>query len=336
MRNVHTARSSQAAAHMVSSRLENWMDRLLGNEPWMARLIPLARAYLRYAPPWFGRRFLWTALVEPYFAWHSHDFVARTIFGARLAGNTGELLQQYVYYFGQWEPQLTRWIRRTLAPGDGFVDVGANIGYYSLLASTLVGDAGVVVAVEASPRIFAALEGNLARNGVRNVRTVSVAASDIRRRLALFRGPDTHIGLTTAVEAEGRAKGYPVECEVDAAPLAEILRPEEAGRARLIKIDAEGAEWSIVAGLEPLLGSSRPDLEVVVEINPECLAHLGRTPDDLVRLFAGYGFHPYCLENDYDPVTGYLAGREIPPLRLRAPLEDTTDVVFSRRDQETL
>ena len=50
------------------------------------------------------------------------------MFGSKIAGNTNDIIPQYIYYFGLWEPHLTRWIQRRLAPGDTFIDVGANIG----------------------------------------------------------------------------------------------------------------------------------------------------------------------------------------------------------------
>jgi len=92
---------------------------------------------------------------------------------------------------------------RRLAPGDAFVDVGANIGYFSLLASKLVGESGLVVAIEPSPTIFAVLESNLARNRAHNVRAVCVAASASTGMLRLFRGPDSNIGRTTVLADEG-------------------------------------------------------------------------------------------------------------------------------------
>src|SRR5436309_218434 len=119
--------------------------------------IPFLRACIRYGPDALGRRALWTRVVEPYFAWEAYPFVAPTVFGSKLAGCTNEILQQYLYYFGVWEPHVTSWICGRLRPGDGFIDVGANIGYYTLLASHLVGAAGTVVAVEASPKTFARL-----------------------------------------------------------------------------------------------------------------------------------------------------------------------------------
>jgi hypothetical protein len=145
-------------------------------------LIPLLRTYVRYAPRALWKQRLWDRVVEPRFAWHRRRFVARTRFGAAIAGETTEILQQYIYYFGLWEPEITRWIERALQPGDGFIDVGANIGYFSLLASKLVGERGAVVAIEPSPELFAALEAHVARNGAGNVRMASVAASEREER----------------------------------------------------------------------------------------------------------------------------------------------------------
>src|SRR2546426_1213516 len=133
----------------------------------MSWAVPLVRAYIRYAPFVAGKRSFWTRVVDPYFAWQSYEFVARTVFDRKIAGNTREMLQQFIYYFGVWEPHLTRWIAQRLAPGDTFVDVGANIGYFSLLASKVVRDSGTVVAIEPSPSIFSRMQSNLARNHAR-------------------------------------------------------------------------------------------------------------------------------------------------------------------------
>lgn len=116
--------------------------------------IPPARTFIRFAPFGAGKRAFWTRVVEPYLAWHPHKFMARTVFRSRIAGDTRDILHQYIYYFGVWEPHLTNWIGQQLAPGDTFIDVGANVGYFSLLASRLVGKSGVVVAIEPSPTIL--------------------------------------------------------------------------------------------------------------------------------------------------------------------------------------
>ena len=63
-----------------------------------------------------------------------------------------DLIQRMILHFGVWEPDVSRVIEQSLAPGDVFVDIGANIGYDTLLASSRVGPTGRVVSIEASPR----------------------------------------------------------------------------------------------------------------------------------------------------------------------------------------
>jgi FkbM family methyltransferase len=299
-------------------------------------LIPLLRAYIRYVPLQAGKRSLWSRLVNPYLAWESHRFVARTRFGSRLAGDTQEIIQQYIYYFGLWEPYITRWIESRLAPGDTFIDVGANIGYYSLLASRRVGPRGRVVAIEPSPALFRALQQNLARNRARNVRAVNVAVSDCRGRARLFRGPESNKGLTTLVEEMAVREECTFECEVETAPLSALLYPEEAASARLIKIDVEGAEWPVVSTLQPLLAGGRPDLEITVEVCPERLAQQHTRPEDLLKIFADGGFKAYRLENDYkaESYVGPLPHKR--PVRLTGPVDAEVDLLFSRQDAEML
>ena len=293
-------------------------------------LIPAARAFVRHAPFERAKQRAWDRLVEPYLAWHSHKFVARTGFGASIAGDTSEVLQQYVYYFGVWEPELTAWISRRLKPGDTFVDVGANVGYFTLLASTLVGASGAVVAVEPSPTLFFRLGENLGRNRAGNVRTVNLAASGAPTRVTIFRGPASHTGLTTILPQPGLA----VEGEVEARPLDALLRPDEVRHARLVKIDVEGAEDGVVKGMEALLAGGRPDLEVIVEIHPVALAQLDKTPEDVLGTLLDAGFRPYVLENDYEPPALMRARRVPRPKHLDGPVPRgcETNVLFTREE----
>jgi hypothetical protein len=144
------------------------------------------RAYVRWMPGNVGKRTLVERLVEPLLSRRAHRFVARTIHGARLHGDHRVIMPRCIYWFGVWEPLLSRWVEERLAPGDVFVDVGANMGYYSLLAARRVGPAGGVVAIEPSPPIFAKLTANLALNPGAAVRPVQAAVGAREETLPFY------------------------------------------------------------------------------------------------------------------------------------------------------
>jgi FkbM family methyltransferase len=287
---------------------------------------------MRYVPILAGKRLFWNRVMDTYFAWHPYKFSATTVFGSKMVGNTRDILQQYIYYFGVWEPNLTSFIRRRIAPGDTFIDVGANIGYFSLLDANLVGKSGRAVAIEPSPKLFAALCHNLARNHMQNVRAVNVAVSDRKGVSKLFKGTEYHSGLTTTIEK----RGLKFECEIEAAPLNAILYPEEMQKARFIKIDVEGAEWAAVVGMGQILCSGRTDLEIMVEVDPKLLANQGKRPEDLVKIFSDAGFYPYSLENDYSASSYLSSCTERRPAQLREPILSVSDIIFSREDSKHL
>jgi FkbM family methyltransferase len=295
-------------------------------------LTPLLRTYLRYCPIAAGKEALWTRVVNPYFAWHSRPFVARTVFGPALAGDTRDMIQQYIYFFGIWEPELTAWIAGRLAPGDTFIDVGANIGYYSLLASKHVGKSGRVIGIEASPAVFKQLHENVTRNRLANVQTVNVAVSDRKGVVQLFRGPDHNVGETSLFQGEGFEPGD----SVASAPLEEIVSREDLAAARLIKIDIEGAERFVVPALAPILRSGRADLELIVEFHPQYLTEPGQRADDLIQMMNASGFYPYRLQNAYWPFNGTTKPGGVRPKRLHAPIQEETVIIFSRKDAESL
>jgi FkbM family methyltransferase len=149
-----------------------------------------------------------------------------------------------------WEPDVTRAIRTLLREGDTFVDVGANIGYFTLLAARQVGPRGRVIAVEPAPGNYALLEKSLALNGLKHVEAhrIAAGASAGRARLAL---PDAANGGSWALVNDARSGSF----EVDVQPLDALL----AGRrVQVIKIDVEGAEQQVLAGLQRTLETSRP------------------------------------------------------------------------------
>jgi FkbM family methyltransferase len=295
-------------------------------------MIPGLRALIRYPVHSHLRPLLWHRVAAPFFQFADYSYVARTRFGFAIAGNTRDHIQRYIYYFGVWEPHLTNFIQSRLTRGDVFLDVGANIGYFTLLAAGRVGPVGKVIAIEASPSIYDRLKANVLRNGVTNVETHNFAASDQEGWLQLYSGGLGNSGATTTVETEALA----VECKVPARPLSAVLSAKDMQRTRVIKIDVEGAEWSVIAGMRTLFEHARDDLEIAIEITPDRLHSYGRTAEDVLNFFAEFGFAPYEMPNSYGP-RYYLTNIDHDrPRRIREPICTQMDVIFSRQHSDYL
>ena len=244
--------------------------------------------------------------------------------GVKLECDIGDRIPEFIFHFGHWEPNISYWIARRLEPGRIFVDVGANIGYYSLMASTIVGPGGGVVAVEASPRIHQRLLRHVQLNHLRNVRTINAAVSDRSTRLTVFAGPDANSGATSTLESWRH--GTP-EAEVDAQPLYKLLTESELQKVRLIKIDVEGGEAPILANLVNNMDRFPADVEIVVECS--------RSTDEdawveIFSQFSGRGFHAFHIENEYT-AQWYLNWRAPCGLKRITSLPlGQTDVLFTR------
>ncbi|MFF8945307.1 FkbM family methyltransferase [Streptomyces sp. NPDC014864] len=258
----------------------------------------------------------------------------QTRFGAVFAVDTSDVIQRYLYLFGMWEPHLTHWMQERLSPGDTFIDIGANIGYFSVLASRQVGPRGQVVSIEASPRFHEMLRQNLRANECTNVRSVNTAVSDTAGVLTFYLEDAGNLGATTIVRPTRAAQQT---FEMSAQSLPQILTEQEIRGARLIKIDVEGAEAAVVRGLTSTLDRLRPDVELVIEVGPERLARQGDSVHDVIDPLLRCGFHVYRLDNRYEPGSYPQAlGAPLLPTRWRKPVTDNCDLVFSRIDAERL
>ena len=148
-----------------------------------------------------------------------------------------------------------RWVRCLLRPGDYAVDVGANVGVYTLLFARLVGPSGRVTAIEADPANFAALSRNVILNGYDQVSLVAAGASDRRERLALHHHRD-NLGMHSFVHDFGEGAAV-VECH----PLVDLMGPAPV---RIMKLDIEGFEYRVLNGFFHS-GGSLPEYLLIEE-----------------------------------------------------------------------
>lgn len=290
------------------------------------------RAYIRWAPISYKKGGVYWRFVEPALKAHPRTVTARTRFGGKFICSTQDVIQRYIYVFGIWEPALSVFVASRLREGDTFVDVGANVGYYSLLGSRAVGSSGRVVAIEASPSIASAMIENLKLSDADNIRVVHAAASDSHGYVPVFAGPVTNTGMSTVVATEG----FPKDGWVRSERLCEILTAEELRTARIIKIDVEGHEAAVSAGLIPALAATRPDLEVLLEVNVLTLAQQGISAEKLLQRWRKAGFNAYAIDNRYTSWVYATRSHSLIAPRVRGPLEGIADLVLSRLDVEAL
>lgn len=194
-------------------------------------------------------------------------------------------LDEYVdsaIFFHAFEYSTCRAISRILKPGDTFIDVGAHIGFFTLMGARLVGKTGQVTALEPNPAVRERLLRNLEHNGwVNKVRVWEWGLSDTNATVELCI-PANRSGGT------GHASIRPQEDWISytrhgivVKRLDDIWPPEE--EVDLIKLDIEGAELLALKGASEVIARSRPN--VICEFNPNTAAAFGYTPMDLVEFF---------------------------------------------------
>ena len=246
---------------------------------------------------------------------------ARTYFGSTMLCDPRDAVQNTVLHFGTWEPNISAVVEKLLSPGDICVDIGANVGYDTLLASHLVGPHGSVIAIEASPSIFDLLSRNIGENDARNIRLVQTAVSDRPGMLNLYAGPPNNRGLTTTLASAT----YEIEATVEALPLDQILTVEERSRLRLIKIDIEGGEVPVMRRFLDTLELYPDFVTLIVEAAPS-----DEWPDIFQRMRSA-GFSAYFIENSYCRQWYIKQRHKLTPLQ---PLDSVpkcqSDILFTR------
>lgn len=200
---------------------------------------------------------------------------------------------------GEWEPFETLLVDRMLSPGDVFVDIGANIGWYTIIGAAKVGPAGRVYAFEPEPLNHALAARNIARNGLKNVTLERIAISDARGEAALFLSED-NLGDHRLYQS-GDAR--PSET-VPTVTLGEYFAARP-GPVRLIKIDAQGSEGKIFAGIPDDFVRRHDVGAFIIEYWPGALFAAGATPEALIAKLKALELQCFVIQEPFkglDPI----------------------------------
>jgi FkbM family methyltransferase len=200
----------------------------------------------------------------------------RTRDGHKMWCDPADFIQRSIIETGMWDSEVAETIRAHLKPGQLFCDIGANIGYFTMLATHL---GARVVAIEPQPRCIAALLNNAALNGFHQIDLHEVALDSQNGEMCLYLEGDQNTGAASFRRRSGEV------ITVRTHRLDDVLTEKPA----LLKIDVEGAEVRALRGAERILtGPDRPP--VICEISEFSLRQLGNSKDELFDLMMSHGY----------------------------------------------
>lgn len=168
------------------------------------------------------------------------------------------------------------------------VDIGANLGLFSVLAGTLVGLGGRVLAVEPVPNILNQLHGNVRRNNLKNVIVFEGVATDQRQKCQIHtvEGGEEYSSLHS-IAHPNRPQGKEIKIEIDGVPVDELVSTYEL-QPQVLKVDTEGAEGLVFAGAGNLLRQHRP--LILSELDDRLLKGFGWNSSKVIGVLMAAGY----------------------------------------------
>ena len=195
---------------------------------------------------------------------------------------------------GYWELGYTKFLMSKLNKGQCFVDVGANFGYYSIIAASLVGDKGKVYAIEPNPFLASLIEKSCKANGYNNVSILKIAASNSTDGAVLnYINGDYGGGSLVSSGNDKKEHLY-----VPTAPLDDVISEKDV---HMVKIDVEGFEIQVLQGMKEIV-KRNPDIIILMEYTPILIERAGCSKKDLVDFVDEFGLKIFYI----DRTTGKL------------------------------
>ncbi len=180
---------------------------------------------------------------------------------------------------GLYEPEVTELFRKLLHKGMTVVDVGANIGWFTLLSASIIGTSGTVIAYEPEPDAFSLLSKSVKLNEFANVKAIQKCVADSTRSMELYLATQ-NLGGHSIVSQVGNSS-----ITVNSVTLDETLSGMGINRIDIMKIDAEGAEPQVIKGCVSHLSDVR---NIIMEWNGSYWATHADLLDDLLGQFELY------------------------------------------------
>lgn len=219
--------------------------------------------------------------------------IIRFDLGQRMYVGPSDALERTIYCKGVYEPEVAAVFCRLIHPGSTVLDIGAHVGYYTLLAAARVGQLGSVHSFEPIRDIFNRLQNNVALNGYQNVHSNCLALSDEEGSLAIYPASGGHSTMSSVLMQPGKTDL--VSTKVSCTTIDAYANRQGLQRVDLIKVDAEGAELSLLHGGQQTLARYGPD--VICEMGNALFQQLGYDENTLLDFMTTLGYQALRIDN---------------------------------------
>ena len=230
----------------------------------------------------------------------SQEVTEIDFYGYSLLVHNKEVARRLTYFHPYYDFNSMKFIENYLKPGDYFIDIGANIGIYTLLAASIIGSEGYVDAFEALPTTFERLKENVERNNIKNITLHPVATGEQSKTIQFTKNFDTRNHIINKDDMiSNQTDSVNIPCE----PIDNCLNNEN--HYAMAKIDVEGYELPTVKGAENLLKNSNPPV-LLLEIN-EAFRRYNFSESDIINYLnqKGYEMAIYNAKNNSIEFTKY-------------------------------
>lgn len=225
------------------------------------------------------------------FASKSKRLVVKTKYNFSLEISRHEYYMSGYFFLKETNPFETHFLRKILKKNDVFIDAGAHIGWYSLNASLLIGDKGRVIAFEPNPECINQFKNNILRNKFNNIILEKSALGDKSGISKFWIGDDMGGSLikNNTLRLSGNKNLKTINVKVK--KLDDYCKEKKIKNIKLIKIDVEGFELSVLKGALEILKKQAPAL--MIEVLDECLKENGESKKKLLDFLRKLGYVPY-------------------------------------------
>lgn len=208
-----------------------------------------------------------------------------------------DLLGLEIFKNGCHDRQNVDILSSLLIAGAVFLDIGANIGQYTLIGSRIVGEEGEVHCFEPDPETFRCLVDNIEMNGLKNVSASQVALSNEEGARTFYLSWPQYMG-GNSFRSSSSPESWPGRvCEVKCYTLDSYVRKRSVRHIDVIKIDVEGAEVEVLKGAETILRAENKPA-ILFESNGPALKRLGHSPAELTQLLIDWGYEVFQVTED--------------------------------------